>query len=163
LSGLLDAALDLLDAMPDRDSWSWNTAISGLACTVRTREALRRFLQMTRGPVAPDAFTYPIVSPCCASDMGTTQQVHATALKAGVFACVGTGFVRLYAELCVMEDARKVFDCKPLRDLMSWNVLLDCCMRYGEAGSCMQELLRMISGGVWPDQFTFATVLNGFV
>jgi pentatricopeptide repeat protein len=162
--GLLDAALDLLDAMPDRDSWSWNTAISGLARSGRTRDALRRFLQMTRGPVAPDAFTYSIVSPCCAGDLGTARQVHARAIKAGVFAdaCVGTGFVRLYAELRDMEDARKVFDCMPLRDLMSWNVLLDCGMRSGEAGSCMQDFLRMIGGGVRPDQFTFATLLNGF-
>uniref|UniRef100_A0ACD5X4C1 Uncharacterized protein n=1 Tax=Avena sativa TaxID=4498 RepID=A0ACD5X4C1_AVESA len=163
-SGLLDTALDLLDAMPDRDSWSWNTAISGLVRAGRTREALRRFLQMTRGPVAPDAFTYSIVSPCCGSDLISARQVHARALKAGVFAdaCVGTGFVRLYAELHVMDEARKVFDCMPLRDLMSWNVLLDCGMRSGEAGSCMQEFLMMIRSGVRPDQFTFATVLNGF-
>ncbi|CAM0874359.1 unnamed protein product [Alopecurus aequalis] len=162
--GLLDAALDLLDAMPDRDSWSWNTAISGLARAGRTRKALRRFLQMTRGPVAPDAFTYSIISPCCGGDLGSARQVHARALKDGVFAdaCVGTGFVRLYAELRVMEEARKMFDCMPLRDLMSWNVLLDCSMRSGEAGSCMQEFLRMISSGVRPDEFTFATVLNSF-
>ena len=89
--GFLDAALDLLDAMPDKDSWSWNTAISGLARAGRTREALRRFLQMTRGPVAPDAFTYSIISPCCGGDVGSARQVHARALKAGVFAdaCVG--------------------------------------------------------------------------
>jgi pentatricopeptide repeat protein len=61
-----------------------------------------------------------------------------------------------------MEHARKVFDCMPLRDLMSWNVLLDCGMRSGEAGSCMQDFLRMIGDGVRPDQFTFATLLNGF-
>ncbi|KAK1647510.1 hypothetical protein QYE76_065315 [Lolium multiflorum] len=166
--GLLGAALDLLDAMPDRDAWSWNTAISGLARAGRTREAMRRFLQMTRGPVAPDAFTYSIVSPCCGGggDLGTARQVHARALKAGVFAdaCVGTGFVRLYAELHAMDDARKVFDCMPLRDLMSWNVLLDCGTKSsGEAaGSCMQEFLRMIRSGVRPDHFTFATLLNGF-
>ncbi|XP_047087943.1 pentatricopeptide repeat-containing protein At2g13600-like [Lolium rigidum] len=165
--GLLDAALDLLDAMPDRDSWSWNTAISGLARAGRTREALRRFLQMTRGPVAPDAFTYSIVSPCCSGgDLGSARQVHARALKAGVLAdaCVGTGFVRLYADLHAMDEARKVFDCMPLRDSMSWNVLLDCATRSsGEAaGSCMQEFLRMVGSGVRPDHFTFATLLNGF-
>lgn len=122
---------------------------------------------MTRGTVAPDAFTYSIVSPCCGGDLGTARQVHARALKAGVLAdaCVGTGFVRLYAaELRAMDDARKVFDCMPLRDSMSWNVLLDCATRSsGEAaGSCMQDFLRMVGTGVRPDQFTFATLLNGF-
>ncbi|XP_037429955.1 pentatricopeptide repeat-containing protein At2g13600-like [Triticum dicoccoides] len=161
--GLLDAALHLLDGMPERDSWSWNTAISGLARAGRARDALRRFLQMTRTPVAPDAFTYSIVSPCCGVDLGSAGQVHARALKAGVFAdaCVGTSFIKLYAELGLMEDARKVFDCMPLRDLVSWNVLLDCGVRSGEAGSCMKEFLSMTGCGVRPDEFTFATVLNG--
>lgn len=159
-SGRADAALDLLDAMPDKDAWSWNTAISGLSRAGQPCEALRRFLQMTRGPVAPDGFTYSIVSPCC--DLGEARQVLARAVKAGVFAdaCVGTGFVRLYAELRLLEDARKVFDCMPQRDLVSWNVLLDCYMKSGEAGSCLQEFLRMVANGIRPDEFTFSTVLN---
>lgn len=166
-SGLLEAALHLLDAMPERDAWSWNVAISGLARAGRLTDALRRFLEMTRGPVQPDAFTYSIVSPCCCGGAGggleSAWQVHARALKAGAFAdaCVGTGFVRLYSGLGLIGDARKVFEGMPERDLVAWNVLLDCGMRSGEAGSCLQDLVLMIGGRVQPDEFTFATVVNG--
>jgi hypothetical protein len=52
-----------------------------------------------------------------------------------------------------MEEARKVFDCMPLRDAM-WNVLRSAVsMSFGEVGSCIHEFLRVISNEVRPDEF----------
>jgi hypothetical protein len=64
-----------------------------------------------------------------------------------------------------MEEARKVFDCMPLRDAM-WSVLRGAVsMSFGEVGSCIHEFLRVISNEVRPDKFILPlqlpTTLNG--
>lgn len=52
-------------------------------------------------PVAPDAFTYSVFSPCYGGDLGSARQVDARALNSqgrgvrGCLRCVCTGFVRL--------------------------------------------------------------------
>ena len=68
--------------------------------------------------------------------------------------------VNMYAKCGCLEDARKVFDEMPVRDVVSWTALITGFSqheRYEEALGLFLGLLRV---GLEPNQFTFSSLLK---
>ncbi|XP_057954503.1 pentatricopeptide repeat-containing protein At2g13600-like [Malania oleifera] len=161
-SRLVSEALKLFASVPETDTQSWNIVISGCAQNLRVREALTHFVKLFRSRVRPDKFTYSIVILCC--DLGLGRQVHAQIVKfcSGLDAFLGTNLLRMYAGYGVPEDARKVFDGMPHRDLVTWNALISCYSEHGMGDMCVGLFCRLVREGIMADEFTYSIVLKEF-
>ncbi|MED6208239.1 hypothetical protein PIB30_043210 [Stylosanthes scabra] len=134
--------LSLFPTTPfSRDPHSWNIAISRCLKSHRNNEAMTLFLKMRNNTtfVRPDNFTYSIVLPCC-DHLDLVYQV--------------------YASFGVFEDARKVFDEMPVRDLVTSNALLSCFSKCGLSDDCFKMFKQLFEEGDFGDEYTYSIVLN---
>ncbi|KAK4278897.1 hypothetical protein QN277_016675 [Acacia crassicarpa] len=158
--GLVAEALEVFSATPAKDSRSWNILISGYVKNLRIEDAMSHFVKMKRSPVKPDGYTYSIVLPLC--DLSSGRQVQAEIFKVCSISdsYLGTNILQMYASCGVIEDARKVFDEMPVRDLVTWNALISCYSRFGLGDFCLSLYKQMYREGILADEYTHAIILN---
>lgn len=127
------------------------------------QEAIEFFGLMRKESFLPNNFTFPFVLKACArlSDSKLGVKIQTIVVKAGfdsdVF--VTTGLVGLYAKCGHLDDALKVFDDIPHKNVVSWTAIISGYIgigRFREAISIFQRLLEM---NLTPDSFTLVRVL----
>ncbi|XP_057818774.2 putative pentatricopeptide repeat-containing protein At3g23330 [Cryptomeria japonica] len=69
---------------------------------------------------------------------------------------MGNGLIGMYSKCGEVEDARRVFDKMPHRDVISWNATISSCTQNGY----YKEALRLYQQMEEPDMITIATVLH---
>ncbi|KAL3650460.1 hypothetical protein CASFOL_006863 [Castilleja foliolosa] len=94
------------------------------------------YKEMLGRGLVPDSITLPFVLKECSTrvDMfsGRTVHGHAVGLGFAVDVYVQNALINLYSECGLLEDARRVFDEMPHRDIVSWNSMIVGFLRNGE-------------------------------
>ncbi|KAJ0972682.1 hypothetical protein J5N97_020641 [Dioscorea zingiberensis] len=125
---------------------------------------LNLFLETYRqGKPVDDLTLSCVVKSCgCLSDWILGRQLHSCCIKCGWGAgvSVGTALIDMYMKCDFVEDARKVFDFMPDRNVVSWTSLITGYTQSGLQDVVMDLFTRMQMESVWPNQFTFASVLS---
>eukprot|EP01018_Ginkgo_biloba_P034802 Gb_21843 [translate_table: standard] len=163
-NGQVNEALKLFQKMPDRDVVSWNAIISGYAQNGHGEEALKLYRQKRVAGVKPNSETFAIILSACAHlaalEQGTV--VHKDIIRSGfnsdVF--VGSALVDMYAKCGSIEDASKVFEEMPKRDVVSWNAMIIGYAMHGWGKEALQLFEQMQRSGTIPDYVTFVGVLS---
>ncbi|KAG8044894.1 hypothetical protein GUJ93_ZPchr0008g12792 [Zizania palustris] len=132
---LIGKSLHLFSLMKNKDAFSWNIIISCLWENRRGEEALRLFINMLRldghnnGSSKPIGSTYTTILHICSvlSLLALGRQVHARAVKNGlsrshVFVC--NSLMSMYSSSGATADLEKVFDETTVRDVVSWNTVI---------------------------------------
>ncbi|CAK9236426.1 unnamed protein product [Sphagnum troendelagicum] len=164
-----DKALELFqqmqwEGMPLRNVVSWNVMISGLVKCGQGHKALELFQQMQQEGVEPSSVTFVGVLNACASVVALEEGrlVHQQIVKSGcesnIF--VGSSLVDMYAKCGSMEEACKVFNKMPLRNVVSWNAILGGFAMHGHGKEALEHFKQMRSEGVRPDNTTFVCLLS---
>ncbi|KAL8519451.1 hypothetical protein ACS0TY_010401 [Phlomoides rotata] len=110
-------------------------------------ESLLLYKQMLCSGLLPDCITLPFLLKECSKrfDGLTGRAIHAHAVKFGhkgdVY--VQNALISLYSKCGVLGDARKVFDEMPNRDVVSWNSVIDGCLRNGELDLALEWFREM--------------------
>ena len=149
------------DAVAGSDRALFDYARRGLTC-----QALDQFLDVHRrngGRVG--AATLSSVLKVCSSvpDRALGEQLHGLCAKCGHDlgdVSVGTSLVDMYMKCRCVEDGRKAFEGMPERNVATWTSLLNGYMQAGAHLDVMALFFRMRTEGVWPNQFTFASVFS---
>ncbi|XP_022853368.1 pentatricopeptide repeat-containing protein At3g51320 [Olea europaea var. sylvestris] len=121
------------------DTFCVNTVIKAYSCSFLPYKAVGLYFEMLqRGNLFPNSFTYPPLFSACAK-MGCLslgQKCHGQALKFGVDGVlpVQNSLIHLYACCGHMGIAEKVYVEMPVRDLVSWNTIVDGFAKVGEMG-----------------------------
>ncbi|KAL6660250.1 hypothetical protein ACP70R_002372 [Stipagrostis hirtigluma subsp. patula] len=122
-------------------------ALDAFAAVRSPGDALAAYRAMLAAGARPDRFTFPVVVKCCARVGGLEEgrAAHAAVIKLGLAADVYTGnsLVAFYAKLGLVEDAERVFDGMPVRDIVTWNTMVDGYVSNGMgvlALACFQEM-----------------------
>lgn len=159
-AGFVPQALEAFSATPNRDSHSWNILISGCVKNRRIEDAMAHFVKMRYSSVKPDDCTYSIVLPFC--DLSSGYQIHAEIVKVCSIcnSYLRSNLLLMYAGCGVIEEARKVFDEMPVRNLVTWNSLISCYSRRGLGDFCFSLYKQMKREGVSADEFTHSIILN---
>ncbi|CAH8392008.1 unnamed protein product [Eruca vesicaria subsp. sativa] len=157
----LGDALKLFDEMPERSCVSYTTLIKGYAQNDRYSEAMELFREMRSfGVMINDVTLATVVSAC--SHLGGVwdcRMLHSLAIRLSldgrVF--VSTNLLHMYCVCSCLEDARKLFDGMPERNLVTWNVMLN---GYSKGGLIEQakELFDQISE---KDIVSWGTMVDG--
>ncbi|KAI0511741.1 hypothetical protein KFK09_012373 [Dendrobium nobile] len=146
------------------DAFIYNTMIRGFVRTGSNEEALTCFRRMRKDGKAADNFTFSFLLKLCGrlSMVELGKQVHCSLLKDGyeVHTFVRNTLIHMYAMFRHLAAARHLFDEMPVKDLVSWNALIDGlvhCMQYKEA---LRVFVKMQESGIVPDAATFVVVLS---
>ncbi|CAM6091803.1 unnamed protein product [Calypogeia fissa] len=163
-SGSIDDAREVFDRMENRNGFTWNTIIGGLAKHGRGHEAYRLFLQMRQEGFEPDAITYMSILNASASAgaLEWVREVHAHARKAGLESDVrvGSALVHMYARSGSIDDAQLVFDRMETRNVYTWTVMIGGLAEHGCGHEAYQLFLQMRQEGFEPNAITYVNILN---
>ncbi|TVU48474.1 hypothetical protein EJB05_08112, partial [Eragrostis curvula] len=146
-AGRMDDAVDAFAAVRSPDAFLHNVMIRGFADAGLPGDALAAYRAMLAAGARPDRFTFPIIVKCC-TRIGSLEEgraAHAAVIKLGLAADVYTGnsLVAFYAKLGLVDDAEKVFDGMQVRDIVSWNTMVDGYVSNGMGAlalACFQEM-----------------------
>jgi pentatricopeptide repeat protein len=119
---------------------------------------------MQQEGVEPSSVTFVGVLNACASVVALEEGrcVHQQIVKSGcesnIF--VGCSLVDMYAKCGSMEEACKVFNKMPLRNVVSWNAILGGFAMHGHGKEALEHFKQMRAEGVRPDNTTFVCLLS---
>ncbi|CAA7405938.1 unnamed protein product [Spirodela intermedia] len=153
--GPLDGALQLFFLLRDRDTVTWNTAISACLRHRRPRAALELFAEMLlSGRHPPDSITLRSALRACADmeELELLSQIHGYITKIEAFpdedmAVLYTCMVDLYWELGNPKLARQLFDGISHKDVVAFTSMMTNCSRAGEYEEALRIFREMVEGG----------------
>ena len=164
--GEFSKAQDVLDNLPAKDSIAWNAIITSYVRHGHDEEALDCFHKMQRQCLLlPDAVTYISILKAC-GHVGATckgQEIHDEITREGLLDksfLLSTALVDMYAKCGALLEAQEIFDEHPVKDVVSWNVLMAGYAQLGKHDIIFHSLDKMIVEGVPPDTATFTIILN---
>jgi pentatricopeptide repeat protein len=120
--------------------------------------------QMEHEGVQPDSVTVVGVRNACASMVAIEegrcvhQQIIESGMESAVF--VGSSLVDMYAKCGSIEDAWRVFNKMPSRDVVTWTGILGGCAMHGHGRETLKHFEWMCEEGVQPNDITFLCVLS---
>ncbi|CAN5953718.1 unnamed protein product [Sphagnum jensenii] len=162
--GRIEDAWKVFHKMPSRDVVTWNAVVLGHVKCGHEQKALELFQQMQQEGVRPNSVTFVGVLNACASVIALEegrhvhQQIIQSGLESDVF--VGSSLVDMYAKCGSIEDACRVFNKMPSRDVVTWTAILGGCAMHGHGREALKHFEQMCDEGVQPDDITFVCVLS---
>lgn len=161
-----DSAQLVLQLTPvhSRSVVTWTALIAGYVQNGRFASAFVQFTTMRRECVRPNDFTFPCLFKAVASlhVPFAGKQVHALALKSGqirdVF--VGCSAFDMYSKTGLGEEAMKMFDEMPLRNVATWNAYISNAVLSGRPKDAVRGFVEFRSVGGEPNSITFCAFLN---
>ncbi|KAI3819949.1 hypothetical protein L1987_13802 [Smallanthus sonchifolius] len=148
-----------------KSSTTWSSSvISSFAQNELPVLALEYFTKMVDHGIRPDDHIFPSATKACAilSSCNVGRSVHCLALKTGydVDVFVGSSVVDMYAKCGNIEDARKVFDEMPTRNVVSWSGMIYGYAQLGENEEALWLFKQAFFEIFEVNDFTFTSVIR---
>jgi pentatricopeptide repeat protein len=119
---------------------------------------------MQQEGVQPDSVTFAGVLKACSSVVAIEEGrcVHQQIIQSGLESdvCVGHSLVDMYARCRSMEDAWRVFNKIPSRDVVTWTTMILGHVQCSQGQKALELFRQMQWDGVQPDSVTFLGVLK---
>ncbi|KAJ4980837.1 hypothetical protein NE237_031674 [Protea cynaroides] len=165
--GGIETARKVFDLVPlwVRDLVSWNSMISGYLQRDFCREALELFGEMNGGSSErPNALTTVSVITACAriGDLDLGKRVHGFVTVNGFVLDVflGSSLIDMYAKCGLIENAEKVFDRLPNRNVVCWTSMMAGYMQLDLFKDAIRLFREMQIENVMADEVTIACVAS---
>ncbi|CAL5372155.1 unnamed protein product [Camellia sinensis] len=156
----------VFDQLQRKNLYQWNAMVSGYTRNELWLDAMFTFCELiTLMEFKPDNFTFPCVIKACGGllDLGLGQSVHGMAMKMDLISdvFVANALIAMYGKCGFVEEALKVFEKMPERNLVSWNSILSGFLENGFCQESFNVFREMLAGeeGLVPDVATLVTVL----
>ncbi|EFJ16389.1 hypothetical protein SELMODRAFT_116842 [Selaginella moellendorffii] len=167
--GSLGEARRAFDGIPEskRNVYSWGLMISAYAQSGHHKQAIDLFqtMQETKTMVvkADCVILASVLGSCAASgDLQTGKAIHEK-ISSGCLdsnLVVETALLDMYAKCGKVAEARGTFDRMKERDVISWNAMLAAYAQTGHNTHAINLYHGMCCEGVFPDEFTFSTIVT---
>lgn len=161
--GCLNEAARVFDPIEDKIDALYHTMLKGYARNSSLNDGLSFFVRMKYDAVKPVVYNFTYLLKVCGdnSELQTGKEIHAHLITNGcslnLFAM--TGVVNMYAKCRLVDEAYKMFDRMPERDLVSWNTIIAGYAQNGKAKTALELVMRMQEEGQRPDSVTIVTIL----
>lgn len=163
-SGALAEARKVFDGMPERNSVSWATMISGYAMQRSAVEAFELFKLMRLKDEKANEYALSSVLSALADPefLSTGSQIHCLTVKNGllVFVSVGNALVTMYAKCGSLDDALKTFELSGDKNSITWSAIITGYSQSGDSCKALKLFSNMHLAGIIPSEFTLVGVLN---
>jgi pentatricopeptide repeat protein len=138
--------------------------IFGFVKCQQGQKALELFQQMQHEGVQPNSVTFVGVLNACASVVALEEgrRAHEQIIQSGWDSdvCVGNSLVDMYAKCGSIEDAWRVFNKMPSRDVVTWTTMMLGHLKCGQGQEALELFQQMQKEGVQPNSVTFVGALN---
>ncbi|KAK6135197.1 hypothetical protein DH2020_031042 [Rehmannia glutinosa] len=149
-----------------RDLVSWSAMISCYAHNGLNLEAVLIFFEMVEFGEWPNEFCFSAAIRACSNReyarIGLV--IFGFLMKTGYFesdVCVGCALIDLFVKgFGDLELALKVFDEMPVKNSVSWTLMITRFTQMGSPRDAIGLFLDMIIAGYVPDRFTFSSCLS---
>ncbi|XP_074562112.1 pentatricopeptide repeat-containing protein At1g71490 [Curcuma longa] len=143
----------------------WNLLISAYIRDGQTSNALRAYRDLVRRGVEPDKFTYPPILKACGDllDLEFGREVHRAIEDSGMEwnLFVHNALVAMYGKCGALDDAWKLFEEMPIRDVVSWNSIVSAYASRGMWEEAFELFGRMRAEGLEVNSVTWNTIVGG--
>ncbi|KAF8369662.1 hypothetical protein HHK36_032317 [Tetracentron sinense] len=154
----------LLSLNPVRSVVTWTALISGSVQNGHFSSALLHFSNMRRESIQPNDFTFPCTFKASGSLRSplTGKQLHALAVKAGQISdiFVGCSAFDMYCKTGLREEARKMFDEMPERNIATWNAYISNSVLDGRPRDAIHAFIGFRFEGGEPNSITCCAFFN---
>ncbi|XP_024542480.1 pentatricopeptide repeat-containing protein At2g22070 [Selaginella moellendorffii] len=163
--GSLEEAAKIFYSTPRPDVVTWNAILSACSQQKNGREALKFVQAMQQRGVRPQAATLTCVLDACSSqgECQEGERVYESAVASGFVECdllLGNSLITLYGKCRRLEDARRILDWMPFKDVVSWTIMTGAYAQNGRFLEGLKLLEVMDFEGFEPDAVTFVSVLD---
>ncbi|GMH01451.1 hypothetical protein Nepgr_003290 [Nepenthes gracilis] len=164
LSESMSYAKNIFTQVQNPDIFTWNTMIRGHAESENPKPAIDLYAQMQINSVQPDSHTYPFLLKAVAKllDLRVGEMIHCIAIRNGFLSLVfiENTLVHMYACCGHVDSAYKVFEMMPVRNLVTWNSVVNAFSLNGRPNEALTLFRNMGSEGIEPDGFTVVGLLS---
>lgn len=162
--GSLVEARRVFDKLPRKDVGLWTTMIAGYAEAGHGDEAFERLEAMREAGMHPNKMTFLALLKACTRPefLQKGRLLHDQMKLAGYDSDekAGTALIKMFSKCRSVEDARKVFDKLPRKNVISWTALIWGHVLNGRAEEALELYEDMEREGVQPNQVTRNTVVD---
>lgn len=128
MCGELGCARKVFDEIPQRDSVSWTSMISGYGKMGRAQDAVGLFGEMREAGFEPNEMTLVSVLGACGDlgDLGLGKWVEEFVVekKLELNSYLGSALIGMYGKCGDLCSARRVFDSMKKKDRVTWNAMI---------------------------------------
>ncbi|CAL2238034.1 unnamed protein product [Prunus armeniaca] len=156
-------AFRVFETVDDKLEVFYHTLLKGYAKNSSLSDAMSFFCRMKADGVRPVVYNFTYLLKVCGdnADLRRGKEIHAHLISSGfatnLFAM--TAVVNMYAKCRQINEAYKMFDRMPERDLVSWNTIIAGYAQNGLAKIALELVIRMQEEGQKPDSITLVTLL----
>lgn len=162
--GDLTYAQKLFERMPNRSVVSWNTMIAGYSQNGLFKAAMDLFREMQTSNFFPNYVTLvsvlPAISRLGALELGKWVHLYAKKNKIEMDDELGSALIDMYSKCGSIDEAIKVFDTLPRKNLITWNAIIGGLALHGRANDALHYFSRMEEARVAPSGVTYIAVLT---
>lgn len=153
----------VFDEMRFRGLISWNAMLSIYAINGLHIQAVELFMRMEKDGVEPDAVTLATVLPSCGevSAFSLGKRIHEIIKRKRMCPNMSleNALTNMYANCGCLKDAREVFDCMSVRDVVSWTSIISAYGMRGHGTEAVNLFESMREQGLEPDSIAFVAIL----
>ncbi|XVE79028.1 hypothetical protein DITRI_Ditri14bG0025000 [Diplodiscus trichospermus] len=143
----------------------WNGLMAAYTKSFMFVEALELFDKLWRYPyLKPNSFAYPSLLKACGG-LGCIvygKMIHAHLIKVGYAydVVVASSLVGMYAKCNMFDQATRMFDEMPARDVACWNTVISCYYQDGKAEKALELFGKMRDAGFEPNLVTLTIIIS---
>ncbi|KAI3819281.1 hypothetical protein L1987_13107 [Smallanthus sonchifolius] len=164
--GFVEDAEDIFEKTVVKDVVVFNAMIEGYSKSVETsKKAVEMYISMQRFDFKPNMSTFASIIGACSmlSAFEAGQQVQGQLMKTDFATDVkmGSALIDMYSKCGRVEDARKVFDEMPVKNVFSWTSMIDGYGKNGDPSEALDLFGQMQTVyHVRPNHVTFLGALS---
>ncbi|CAK9140093.1 unnamed protein product [Ilex paraguariensis] len=161
--GSLNEAARVFEPIEDKVDALYHTMLKGYAQNCLLNDALSFFCRLKCDYVRPVVYNFTYLLKVCGDngDLRRGKEIHGQLIVSGfssnVFAMASV--MNLYAKCRLVDEACKMFDRMPERDLVCWNTVIAGYAQNGLAKRALELVVRMQEEGHRPEMVTLVSIL----
>ncbi|KAL9239491.1 hypothetical protein vseg_013806 [Gypsophila vaccaria] len=160
----IEDACKVFIRLPQCDSVSWNSIISGCVQNGRFDDALRLFRGMVLAKVKLCSVSFSSIIPACShlTTLRLGKQLHGHIVRCRYEdnVLVASSLVDMYAKCGYIKVARRIFSNMKVHDIVSWTAMIMGYAVNGHAHDAISLFKQMESMGIKPNSIAFIAVLT---
>ncbi|KAA8522653.1 hypothetical protein F0562_009185 [Nyssa sinensis] len=148
-----------------KDVVMWSSIIASYSQSRETaEEAIKHFHQMQMEGIQPNSVTVLAVVSACTnlSSVNHGRAIHCYILKSGLNSdlFLGNSLIDMYSKCGYLIDSQQIFKEMPVRDCISWSILISSQGLHGCGKEALQLFHEMQEHGVEPDAITYLAIIS---
>ncbi|KAL5991591.1 hypothetical protein ACLOJK_012500 [Asimina triloba] len=144
---------------------TWTSLISGYAQNGQVDKSLKHFQQLQDDGLKPNAVTIASILPACAQSAALShgRAIHGYITRSELGnkdLFVSNSLIDMFIKCGHMKYAEQVFRRLPVRDIVSWNTMIQGNAIHGKAEAALDIFNQMLVEGISPDNVTLIGILS---